>query len=59
MLLGDVLLCPPGVGAWTHLVSECRVNNKYSTANFTKAGFIQREPEQPWERDSVYWVKAL
>jgi GNAT superfamily N-acetyltransferase len=37
---------------WTHLVSECRVNNKYSTANFTKAGFIQREPEQPWERDS-------
>jgi len=46
-------------GPWTHLVSECRVNNKYSTANFTKAGFIQREPEQPWERDSVYWVKAI
>ena len=44
---------------WTHLVSECRVNNKYSTANFTKAGFIQCEPEQPWERDSVYWVKAI
>ncbi len=44
---------------WTHLVSECRVNNKYSTANFIKAGFIQCEPEQPWERDSVYWVKAI
>jgi GNAT superfamily N-acetyltransferase len=44
---------------WTHLVSECRVNNKHSTANFTKAGFIQCEPEQPWERDSVYWVKAI
>jgi GNAT superfamily N-acetyltransferase len=44
---------------WTHLVSECRVNNKYSTANFIKAGFIQCEPEQPWERDSVYWVKTI
>ena len=44
---------------WTHLVSECRVNNKHSTANFTKAGFVQCEPEQPWERDSVYWVKAI
>jgi GNAT superfamily N-acetyltransferase len=44
---------------WTHLVSECRVNNKHSTANFTKAGYIQCEPEQPWERDSVYWVKAI
>jgi L-amino acid N-acyltransferase YncA len=44
---------------WTHLVSECRVNNKHSIANFTKAGFIQCEPEQPWERDSVYWVKAI
>ena len=44
---------------WTHLVSECRVNNKYSTANFIKAGFIQCEPEQPWERDAVYWVKAI
>jgi GNAT superfamily N-acetyltransferase len=44
---------------WTHLVSECRVNNKHSSANFIKAGFIQCEPEQPWERDSVYWVKAI
>jgi GNAT superfamily N-acetyltransferase len=44
---------------WTHLVSECRVNNKYSIANFAKAGFIRCKPEQPWERDSVYWVKAI
>ena len=43
----------------THRVSECRVNNKHSTANFTKAGFIQCEPEQPRERDSVYWVKRF
>jgi GNAT superfamily N-acetyltransferase len=44
---------------WTHIVSECRESNKYSAANFIKAGYSQCEPEQPWERDSVYWVKAL
>lgn len=39
---------------WTHLVGEGPVNNKHSSANFIKAGFNQCEPEQPWERDSVY-----
>jgi hypothetical protein len=44
---------------WGQLVSECRVNNKFSAANFTKVGFIQCEPEQPWEQNSVYWVKEI
>jgi hypothetical protein len=44
---------------WTHLVSECRVENKFSAANFLKAGFELCEPEQPWEKNSVYWVKRL
>jgi hypothetical protein len=44
---------------WTHLISECRMTNKHSAANFMKAGYIQCEPEQPWEQDSVYWVKAI
>jgi GNAT superfamily N-acetyltransferase len=44
---------------WTQLVGECPVNNRYSSANFVKAGFVQCEPEQPWERDSVYWGKTV
>ena len=30
-----------------------------SMQNFIKAGYVQCEPEQPWEQDSVYWVKAI
>jgi GNAT superfamily N-acetyltransferase len=44
---------------WTHIVSECRESNEYSAANFVKAGYSPCEPEQPWERDSIYWVKAI
>jgi GNAT superfamily N-acetyltransferase len=57
------LMCAREVKArqlgWTHLVSECRVENKFSAANFLKAGFELCEPEQPWEKNSVYWVKRL
>jgi GNAT superfamily N-acetyltransferase len=44
---------------WTMLVSECSNDNLWSAANFRKAGYQQTEPEQPWAKDSIYWVKHL
>jgi len=44
---------------WTHLVSECHQDNSYSAANFRRANFTQAFPEQPWAKDSLFWVKAL
>jgi RimJ/RimL family protein N-acetyltransferase len=44
---------------WTHLVSECLIDNLWSAANFRKAGYRQCEPEQPWAKNSIYWVKEL
>jgi len=44
---------------WTHLVSECLEANTYSAANFRRAGFVQTFPEQPWAKDSIYWLKEL
>lgn len=44
---------------WTHLVSECLESNTFSSANFRRAGFTQTFPEQPWAKDSIYWLKTL
>ena len=44
---------------WKHLVSECLESNTYSAANFRRAGFVQTFPEQPWAKDSLFWLKAL
>lgn len=44
---------------WTHIVSDCREDNHYSAGNFLKAGFEQFEPEQLWEKNSIYWIKSL
>lgn len=44
---------------WKMLVSECHESNFWSAGNFRKAGYSQCEPEQPWAKDSVYWVKYL
>ena len=44
---------------WTHLVSECLAENTYSAANFRRAGFEQTFPEQPWAKDSIFWIKKL
>ena len=44
---------------WITLVSECRNDNLWSAANFRKAGYQQTEPEQPWAKDSIFWVKYL
>lgn len=43
----------------TTLVSECSESNTFSAANFRRAGYELCEPEQPWARDSLYWVKRL
>jgi GNAT superfamily N-acetyltransferase len=45
---------------WTHLVSECGGDNRWSANNFRRAGFDPCEPEQRWgEPGSMYWVKAI
>lgn len=44
---------------WTHLVSDCRKTNEHSANNFRKAGYDEFIPEQPWEVDSIYWIKSL
>ena len=44
---------------FTHLVSECLEENTYSAANFRRAGFVQTFPEQPWAKDSLFWLKKL
>jgi GNAT superfamily N-acetyltransferase len=44
---------------YTHLVSECLESNVYSANNFRRAGFEQTFPEQPWAKDSLFWIKAL
>jgi hypothetical protein len=44
---------------FTHLVSECLEENTYSAANFRRSGFVQTFPEQPWAKDSIFWIKTL
>jgi GNAT superfamily N-acetyltransferase len=44
---------------WSHLISECLACNSYSIANHRKAGFEPFEPEQPWAKDSVFWIRTL
>jgi len=44
---------------FSHLVSECLSSNEASANNFRRAGFVQTFPEQPWAKDSIYWLKEL
>jgi GNAT superfamily N-acetyltransferase len=44
---------------WTMLVSECRADNEHSANNFRRAGFDEFNPEQPWAKDSLFWIKKL
>ena len=44
---------------WKQLVSECSVSNTHSAYNFRRAGYQICEPEQPWAKDSVFFVKDL
>jgi GNAT superfamily N-acetyltransferase len=45
--------------AWTHIVSECSVENIASGNNFISAGYRLCEPERPWEKDTIFWIKKL
>lgn len=44
---------------WTHLVSECSSTNVSSANNFIRAGFVLCEPERPWEKDTLFWIKKV
>jgi GNAT superfamily N-acetyltransferase len=44
---------------WTLMVSDCGNGNQGSIKNFDKAGYTVCEPEQPWEKESLYWYKEL
>jgi L-amino acid N-acyltransferase YncA len=45
--------------AWTHLVSECSADNVASANNHFAAGFRLVEAERPWEKETLFWRKAL
>ncbi len=44
---------------WTHIVSECSVENAASANNHFKAGFRLVEAERPWEKDTLFWRLKL
>ncbi|WP_024517094.1 GNAT family N-acetyltransferase [Bradyrhizobium sp. Tv2a-2] len=45
---------------WRMLVSECSGDNVHSASNFSKAGFSEFIPEQPWGAPgSIYFAKIL
>lgn len=45
---------------WNMLVSECRADNKWSAANFLRAGFERIEPEQKWAgATDQYFAKVI
>jgi RimJ/RimL family protein N-acetyltransferase len=39
---------------WTHLVSECSVENIASANNFIRSGFMLFEPERPWAKETLF-----
>ena len=44
---------------WHLVVSECANRNVASAKNFTRAGYLQCDPEQPWETGAIYFSKRL
>jgi hypothetical protein len=44
---------------WTHIVSECALENIASGNNFIRAGYSLVEAERPWEKETLFWRKAL
>lgn len=44
---------------WTHVVSECHVENTASANNFIKSGFMLVQAERPWAKETMFWSKAL
>jgi GNAT superfamily N-acetyltransferase len=44
---------------WTHLYSDSHKTNVHAANSFRRAGYALCEPEQPWEINSLYWVKEI
>lgn len=44
---------------WTHLVSECSLENVASGNNFIRLGYLLVRAERPWEKETLFWRKAL
>lgn len=44
---------------WTHIISECHLENTASANNFIKAGFVLCEAERPWAKETIFWSKTL
>jgi GNAT superfamily N-acetyltransferase len=44
---------------WTHLVSECSIENVQSANNHFRAGFHLVEAERPWGTETLFWRKRI
>lgn len=44
---------------WTHLVSECALENVASGNNLIRGGYKLCEAERPWEKETLFWIKKL
>lgn len=44
---------------WTHLISECALENVTSANNHIAAGYRLVEVERPWAKDTLFWLKKL
>lgn len=44
---------------WTHLVSECSLDNISSANNLIKGGYRLARAERPWEKETLFWIKQL
>jgi GNAT superfamily N-acetyltransferase len=48
-----------GVGCYKIVVSSTHISNHASSNSFIGTGFKLFEPERPWEKDSLFWIKTL
>jgi GNAT superfamily N-acetyltransferase len=44
---------------WTHMVSECSLDNVSSANNLIKGGYLLARAERPWEKETLFWIKRL
>jgi GNAT superfamily N-acetyltransferase len=44
---------------WTHIVSECSLENVASGNNFIRSGYLLVSAERPWEKETLFWRKTL
>ena len=58
ILLGERELKARQIGV-NLLVSECHETNHASANNFLLCGYTETFPEQPWARNSRFWMKKI